>query len=352
MIESFPDQGSIRFQKIRDAGGVLNASFELIRRNARELLVSFFAIVVPFALISGIGSAVYLDQAGNLLAGGDMVSGDFDSLTELFPPAYFFSILVGMLGTLISQAAAAGYVRLYREGAAGEITPGLLWEETRSLILPTLGYFIAVFLVVILSAVIWIVPCLGALAWFAFIVWAYPYATVAWVSRMIESDSLVEALGRANVLVKGAWGFAFGALLLVGIVTFLVIFALAIPLQAASMGVIMATGESGIAMTVFGLIAVPMQLLNYAAYLLPGLAGFFVHGRLAAELDGTDLDEDLDLLESGWEETPASSWSESAAPTGADATSTPPAPSEGNGDGSPERDSDRPSGGFRGGGFS
>ncbi len=64
-----PDLGEIRFQKSRDASGVLNATIALVRRNARRLLGGYLAIVAPAALASGIAAALYFRAIGRMFGG-------------------------------------------------------------------------------------------------------------------------------------------------------------------------------------------------------------------------------------------------------------------------------------------
>lgn len=368
MIDFFPDQGSIRFYKVRDAGGVMNATIELVRRNAREVFVSFFALVVPFGIIAGIGQALYYRSLGNFLDPGAVVPGsELDFLADIFSPTYIVTVLIGVIGTSVAGAAGAGYVRLYRQEFAGEITPSLLWEETRGLVIPTIGFGFAYTLLLIVSGVVNIIPCLGQIAWLAFIIWTLPYATVAWASRMTESGSIAESVRRAQMLVKGSWGFSFGALALSWLLVVAVSFVVALPLQVVLGVATQATSNPTAIFGALSVLTIPLQILGYVAYLVPAIVSFFIHGRLATELDGLHLDEQLDILETGVDATSAATWNQpSAGPTEAgtgdatrlgdsDATrlSDPDATRLGDPDETIRpNDDDRPSpGGFRGGGF-
>ena len=317
MLELFPDRGQIRFVKVRDAGGVLNAVVAFVRRNARELLVGFFALVAPFAIISGIGSLLYLRRFGDLLADPAALE-DPSMILELFGPAYFVSLLSGVLAFAFAQAAVAGYVRLYREGEAGEITVGLLWDETKRLILPVVGLFLTMAGLLIGSVLVVVIPCLGALVWLGFWVWLMPYAHVAYASRMTESTTLGDAVRRSLVLVKGSWGWAFGTLVLTWIVAYAIILAISIPLSMMTgiVGLNSTSTDPAAAFSSMGVWMVPTQIVGMVAYILPSLGAFFVHGRLVEELDGSALDDDLDLLEQGVEAAPNTAWDEPPRPSG------------------------------------
>ena len=349
MPDAAPDLGEIRFLKHRDAGGVLNATFAFLRRNAREVLWGFFAIVGPVALASGIASALYFRQVGDLFFDPAAMEADpFGVFNVTYLGILVFSLLTGA----VAQAAAAAYVRLYRLGEAGAVSVGDLWEETKGLILPMLGLNLMFGLAIMVSVVIMIVPCLGALAWLAFVVWLVPYYVVTMASRGVEADSLAEAWGRARVLVKGSWGFAFGAFLLAAVVFYIFVAVLSLPAYVigfAAMVNTTAEDPSGM-FAMMGAVMAPLQALSAVGYLIPLVAGYFIHGRLVEELDGTSLHDDLDALAdrsaaARWDAAPAST------PPAPEADDVPPSTPPASGPEDPPPSDDGPPSGFRGGGF-
>ena len=119
----------------------------------------------------------------------------------------------------------------------------------------------------------------------------------------------------------------------------------------------LASTDPGGSLVGMGLLFAPLQVASGAAYLVPLVAAFFVHGRLAEELDGTALADDLDALSVGFDAPrPAAPRSTPPAPTPPETPppAPPPAPpttpaSGPDGD-APDAPDGRP-GGFRGGGF-
>jgi hypothetical protein len=347
-LEPVPDQGAIRFQTHRDAGGVLNAAFALLRRNAREVFVGFLAIVGPVYIASAILQALYfarLEQAAN---DPELVL-DVGRFLASVLPAILAVGLMGLFASVVGQAAAGAYVRLYRSGMAGEVSVGLLWDETRSLLLPIALLNLAIGLGVAATALINVVPCLGQIAWLAFLVWVFPVVSVMVPARVLESPSVGAAWTRARELVKGSWGFAFGSLLLAYIVLVVISVAVAIPAEVAALvvGVNSLDGGPTGGLTVIQILFSPLQLIVAAAYLVPLLVGFFIHGRLVEELEGSSLDEGLDALAAA---LPASEWEggpRSTPPAEPEPPASTPPPAS-----APEHaDEEPPRSGFRGGGF-
>ena len=358
-MASLPDLGDIRFLKLRDAGSVLNATLAFLRRNAKELITAYAALVVPVALATGVASALFFSRMSEvILDPGALANG---SMADLFGLNYLIAVVLSLLATAVSQAGAGGFVRLYREGEAGDITVGRLWNESARFVLPLIGMMILFFLAVAVSSIVSIVPCLGALAWMAFVVWALPYYGVATSARMMGASSVAEAVREARDLVKGSWGFVAGAYLLAGLVAF-VLFIAAYLVMSAVMGIALANSavdDPTAIMRAFGWVMAPFQVVTYVIYLVPTLAAFFIYGRLAEELEGTSLHDDLDVLAgSAFERAamPEPDASTPPPPPRRDAGPTQPSPdADRGGEGPPPPNGDRPPddapGGFRGGGF-
>lgn len=312
MLEMFPDRGPIRFNKLRDAGSVINATVVFLRQNARELLVGYIALVAPFAIIAGIATALYFRRFGALFSDPTALESDPLLVLDLFGPSYFVLLLGGVLAFGVGQAAVSAYVRLYREGEVGNISVSYLWDESKGLILPVIGMYVLYMLIALLSGIVAIIPCLGALVWFGFLVWSMPYAHVVFASRMTESSSIVEAYQRARYLVKGSWGFAFGSLFLSWVLTAVAVMAIAIPvsviLSLVFTNSVSASADPTAALNAAAYTNVPIQIVSMVAYIIPALAAFFVHGRLVEDADGAGLEDELDIFDAGIEAAPNSSW--------------------------------------------
>ena len=308
-MRDVPDLGPIRFRRRRDAGSALHATFAFLRRNARELAVSYLALVVPVLLAGAVATALWMSQAGDAL-----FDPSPDDPLAVFNGSYVGAVLFGLLGNALMQAAAAAYVRLYRGGEAGTITAGSLWDEAKGLVLPYVGMSLLLGLAVVLAGVVDVVPCLGAIAWAAFVVWLLPHYAVAVAARALEAESVAEAWTRAQSLVRGSWGFAFGTMLL----AYLVLAVLYVAVSAVVVGVAAVAGANTLGLDPAalgtGLVLAPLQVVAGAFYLVPLVTAFFVHGRLVEDLEGTSLADGLDARAAGFDE-----------PTSRP-TSTPPAP--------------------------
>lgn len=338
-----PDRGAIRFQVPRDAGAVLNVTLAFVKATVRPLLVGYAGIVGPVALAAGLAVTLFFRRFGALFS-ADPATMSEDQILSLFGPTYFGTILFSILTSATILAYAGAFVRRYRAGDPPEaMTVGALWDETRGLLLPSIGMLLAMMLLFALSFVIVIVPCLGILAWFVGVFWLIPYIQTAMSVRLTEGGRLGDAVARARQLVRGRWKTAGGGILLAWVVAYVAMMALMIPFYMAmgltSVGTLTDPEAMATMMERMAMLAGPMQVVTSAVMLLPMLAGFFVHGSLSADEDGGAIWDDVDRL-AGWADDEPPAPRSDAFPPADEAPARP-----------PEAPGDPPASGFRGGGF-
>src|SRR5690606_1234494 len=134
------DAGAIRFRRERDLGDVVNVTFRFLRDNAAELGRGLLVIVGPVALVAAMVSAwaqLQMEAA---------VQGAFDPADSMSPfgdEGYVTGLILTVLAVvamqLLIQAVVLGYVERYRRGAAGTITPAVLWEATKEAFRPVMS---------------------------------------------------------------------------------------------------------------------------------------------------------------------------------------------------------------------
>ncbi|WP_412062604.1 hypothetical protein [Rubrivirga sp. IMCC45206] len=268
MPDAFPDLGALPFRRRRDAGDVLRETVGFLRATARELGRAYLAVVAPVALASGLAAGLYLAQVGDAFLDPAALEAD---PSAILTPAYWGVVLFGLLGSAVSVAAAAGYVRLYRAGHAGDVTAAALWDETRALLLPMLALALAYSIGLGATTALWSVPVVGPLAWLALAVWSVPYVAIAMAARALDAETLGEAWHRSRALVAGAWWVTFRSLLLVAVMFYLAVIVAVVPLLIVAS----ALGAGPLALA-------PLQVVVFAGYLLPYMAAFMVHGSLSA----------------------------------------------------------------------
>jgi|GEM_PF-3218620 len=354
---TIPDLGPVRFEERRDAGGVLTGTFAVLRAGARPLLAAYLAIVAPVALAGGLAVTMFFRSMAPMMDPSRPPNPE--DLSAMFGSSYLGTILFGLLTTSTLMALTGAFVRQFREGVAPEdMTVGGLWDDTRSLILPSLGLQLAFGLVAMLSVLVAIIPCLGILAWIVGLFWALPYIAVTYAVRMLEGGRLASAFERSRELIRGRWGLAGGGMLLTGLVMFLISSALSIPFYLIAFAVGINGLTDPVAMfEMMGWMVGPLQVLSSVTYLVPMVAAFVVHGALVGQGEGGGLWAEVDRL-AGEPADDLAAGDDLAASDSLRAAGDPGSPGSAPGssapatpDDEPAAPDDAPPGGFRGGGY-
>lgn len=298
---SIDDRGTIKLRHVRDLGDIINVTFRFIKENFRELGKGLLYILGPLVLVGSMLSYYAQSQMVDNLF--DPASFDpnnpFEIYSDLFGSAYLVAILVGFLIQILFAAVVFTYVDLYRNGEAGTITPGYLWAETRSRTLTITGLTLLLGLFGILSALIMIIPCLGALAWIVGICYILPIVWLVYPSRLLDIDSIGESFSHTRELVRGSWTPAFGAALVAGLIaiTIAAVFSIPSALVGFTSGLMSGTNtEPGGVSNVFMAAGVVLGYLGYVAYAIPLVASCFQYFSLAEKAEGTGLGFQVDMI--------------------------------------------------------
>jgi len=348
---SSDDLGDIRFRRERDVGDIINVTFRFLRDNLREIAVGMLYIVGPIALLASVLSFLVQSQMqSSMFDTTNIVDNPFEIYASIFTPAYLGYMLLLVIVQILVSAVVLGYVSLYREGHAGEITPSLLWAEASHMIWPIIALSLLVGVFVVLSVVVWIVPCLGALAWLAALVYLFPSLSMATVSRVLDVDSAMGALKRPYELVKGQWGMSFGTMAIAMIAFIAIATLLSVPGAIVSFGSAMGSlsgDDPGSGSRLLLAIGSLLGTLTYLGYTIPLVAGAFLYFNLIERKEGVGLFADIDLIDSAMavvEESDDLGLRHSSSPQRSEASDA-----ESRDDSL--RDGSFRTGGFRGGGF-
>lgn len=338
----YPDQGRLRFLRVRDFGDLINVTFAFLRENGRLLVRSQLVIVGPALVLLAVVLGVFADRLGVFFGTPSATSPeDFETLgAEMGAavPAFLVVMAAYVVSALVSYTAVFGLVSLYRHGEAADATTADVWAETSRFLGAAAGVFGFGLLLVVLAVPVLLIPCLGALAVLAAFVYFYPAIQLLWPTRVFEADGVFEAFTRSRELAKTNWGRAFGTLFVGAILAVVAGMILTLPGAVVS-GVL--GGPDG--PTALGTaVGTGLQLLGgLVSNVITAVLVCFLHGSLKAEAEGADLDDDLDALarEAGLG-GPSHRASDPDGP--ALPSDDPPPPDEGEGPAP---------GGFRGGGF-
>jgi hypothetical protein len=260
---------NIDLARKREFGDIISDTFVLFRENFKPLLKSILVICGLF-LLTDILISVFI--------AANHEDPSVLTLIGLFRVGWSFLYAILLLLTIQS------YFVLYKE--QGNQPPQLVqvWGYVRY-------YFFRVFFT---EVVLTIVLAIG------FFLCFLPFVYLAVVFSLIlpimtnENGNLSYSFGKAFKLIKEHWWFTFGVLLLICIVTFIMVFVLAIPVLVVLGGGEWLTGRGlGITSSIF--MAIDLNFCKLL-WIIPNIAVILTYHTLMEEKEAVSLADRINMF--------------------------------------------------------
>ncbi|MBT9391590.1 hypothetical protein KLP40_00330 [Hymenobacter sp. NST-14] len=229
------------FLRRRDFSQKMEATFDFIRAHATPLLRVMVVLVLPLALLTGIGSGLMQSQLfasfGTMArqARAGMPAG---VLPEVFTSAgLWITMLSGLLLFAVLHLVMYGYVVLQADRTTDDpVTPGQVWEVVKARFLGMVGSFIGLGLLIILAtaAVGGVLVMAGAILkspWIIFPLILLLYVFMFYVTVTLslyfivwlrERRGFFGSIGRCFQLIKGKWWSTFGLLVIITLIMYVI----------------------------------------------------------------------------------------------------------------------------------
>jgi len=207
----------IDFQRQRDFGDKMNATFIFITQNIAMLLKLLLYFAGPFILIASIFTAYYQKNILSLLAIN--MSNPFEILNKIFNFDYLMVLIFTILAHLMLMNVTYSYISLYVQRGQSKITIEDVWNETKD-------NFIRVFTSVILSGIVIIISCIFLLFPGLYVAVAFSILVIIIVHEKID---FFEASSRCFYLIRHHWWETFGLIIVISIVTSFISYIFMIP---------------------------------------------------------------------------------------------------------------------------
>ena len=307
MPDAYGPTDRLDFRRPRQAGDVLSDSLAFVREHFVDLGRGLLYIAGPIIVLAAIGSGFVQRQS---LGVNPLFNpnADPDAILSMFGPGYFFTVLLTFVATVLVMGVGFAYVFLYMEGAPRPIMVPELWDRTKRVLGPVVLTWLGLWLLVIGSMLIFLVPCLGALAWLGGWIYLVPAVSLLLPARLIDEGDFFSALRRARHLVDGYWSQTFGVVVLVGVVIFVLAAVVSLPvlIVTAVIGFHGAT-EAGPLMQALLSVGAVLGSLAYFAYVLFPVAFTMQYFNLVTEQEGAsvpDLEGRIEAIgrddDAGW----------------------------------------------------
>ena len=319
----------ILFRTTRSVGDVLNATFSFIRQNIWLLGKSLLYITGPAVALMAAFTAFFQVRMFQVGFMADTELSDAEALNVMsgFLGTLGGVMVFGMITTVLAVSVVLGFMRLYDRHGPDGFGVDDVWAEVKALAGPVLGVSLLFGLAMLLPLPIVIIPCLGFLAYLAWLVWAGFTFSLAYPIRVMEGAGTFEAFGRARQLVKGSFWPTAGALFLTYLIYSVLTNAFAMPAFIVAMLYgfhSLEGGEGGLVYQAVMFVATVLQTVaSTALYCIPLVAVTLQYFNLVEQHEHAGLFARIDAVTQG-DDTPSrpAIGPDTAAELPPDATST------------------------------
>ena len=116
------NQNKIEFRKVRDFGGLLNATFDYIKSNFKILFKSNLLISAPAILLAGVFMGLYQSSMFNFT--------DYPDLEQIGIP-FLLSMFFMVLSYLIITVVTYSHLMIYKQSETGSFDIDDVWQMAK-----------------------------------------------------------------------------------------------------------------------------------------------------------------------------------------------------------------------------
>jgi hypothetical protein len=191
----------IEFQRYRDFGQIINATFEFLRENFKQLAKAVIYLVGPFILLTGIFGGLYQKDLFSF-------TSTIKSLSE-FGIAFGLYVFFAILTSLVLVSTVYSYILLYlRRQDDIPIEVDEVWLMVKSKTLKILLFSIGYGLVTVFATILFIIPG----------IYVSVSLMIIYIVGLNEDKGFFDSMSRSFFLIKNKWWFTFGLLLVLSLI--------------------------------------------------------------------------------------------------------------------------------------
>lgn len=277
------------FPHVRDLGETISSVLEFIREHFVKILQIFLVMVAPLSLLTGLSATLLTNSMMDAVTTVEL--GTMPDFSDLIVPI-MLTYIVSILTTTMNITVFTEFCMLvHRNGGEGFSISNFFKQSIRSY--PSnIGTFILVAIMTLIGAVFCILPGVYL---------AIPL-TLIFAVRANEQSSFGNSISRCFSIIKGNWWSTFGTYLVLGIILFVLMMCIYVPLSV--LGVInnmfstslepsvIATKATVTTMVITTIVGIFNQFLLSSMY----ITHVFRYFSLAEQKDGGSVITQIDRI--------------------------------------------------------
>jgi hypothetical protein len=304
----------IEFQRQRDFGQKINATFEFVRQNFKPLISSILIISGPTALASSLALG---GMMGDMMGMMKNVGNPEYAQNLIFSASYWLQMLLMLLfGTVtfvFTISTINNYMELYQEKRTNKIEVTEVWSRVRQTFWMYFGTAFLFFVILMIVYIVLIIPVvvLGllspALIFFGILIviiglfYFLFSSALAFYIRGHEKLGFFQSINRSFSLVRSKWWSTFGIVVILTIIVWIVSYIFMIPYYVVIASTVMHqtnpdsfTGPSDTMMLITKLFFGLYYLAHIVLSVLPNVGIAFQYFNLVELKEAKGLMKDLE----------------------------------------------------------
>ena len=198
-------------RRTRDFGQTISDTIQFLKAHWKNLILLYLIFVVPFLLIGTLLGASSFSAFFKHVGSG---MSSINNPLSLFSPQFIIAIVLLSLSFIAYLTVVNLYMKLFEEN--GGRTPTI--SEAGSMFfgkfLSNIGYLFIVFIAMILSAFMAVIPIVGILV-FMFGAWYIMIClSLLFPINTIEENPFMYSFSRMFYLIKNQWWYTFGIVII------------------------------------------------------------------------------------------------------------------------------------------
>jgi len=224
---------NIELSKTRDFGEIISDSFLFIRENFKPLLKCFFIFcgffLVATIVLSYLQQTKIISMMNNVNTNNDSYStssGPFSAFSQFFGIEYFLVLIFQILTATMITVTVLCYMAVYKTKGNLPPTAEEVWAYIKYYFFKSLGSILLVGIMLLIGLVCCFIPG----------IWLYPILSLIFPIMIIENSSFGYAFNQSFRLIKDNWWATFGALFIIGLIVYILVLVVVLPVGAANVG--------------------------------------------------------------------------------------------------------------------
>ena len=246
------------FLRRRDFSQKMEATFDFIRAHATPLLRVMVVLVLPLALLTGIGTGLLQSQlfaSFGAMARQARTGLPSGALPEVFTSAgLWITVLSSLFLFAMVHLVVYGYVVIQADRTTDDpVTPTQVWQVVKARFLGMVGSFLGLGLLFLLALMavgmlmglvmvffssilgstwVGIVVVLGVYLFMFYVIVALSLYFIVWLR---EGRGFFGSIGRCFQLIRGKWWSTFGLLVVITLIMYLIMILVMVGLSAVGL---------------------------------------------------------------------------------------------------------------------